>query len=1431
MAKWKISRLIFGKEEFTFSEGDEVTIGRGLNNKIVLSSLLISRHHCVLNAKKDEVYLTDLKSANGIYVGSTKIPSYKPVKLKALDVIGFGLTTSSVLPNVEDKEKYLFKVTKEETTLADRIVFQNEDEIEEELLALEKDLSNEGGVSLSPILDLKPNLKRKIDQEKENVVLKNYFRDHQSDINSICGNKVNIKNDLQHTDKKPAAIKKIKVKDVRNEDIISSEEFNKEENDLELEVFTIKREYLGHDDDPIQIDSDSDDSESEQWFLRLSQNSPGKPFTHASSIKKHVESVKDFQKDESSYSQMDDEIENNLIHIPEDDEDYMTDLISIPPPPPDYEIENNHGLENENKCEVNEIDNFLPTEHTAQEPSLKNTDVTTDPVPIQEDVVDGYTTAIPAKSAQNKESIQNIHHVTETNNKIQLILPQPLAQRRISKIVSPERKVKTPSRRNKKSSSSKRTITESQKEERKRKLKAIAEKNRDHSEQSNVVATGDDNKKALNTINVKVTSTNRTMKMTKDPHKQDGDYKSKTEAPIKIQALDKKSETTNEKSTYSKSKKEIETKKELDVKVRHPDIKSTKLIEHEETLHKHKQNLKHKSKYTSSKDKPVKSLKPLTESEESLSGKPLSKVEPLPQRKPKKSVRFSEAAPQVREFEIEPGNRMRKTSLIKTTLVDVQQMPIFSLEKISLMKVLRWNPNWLVEQTTRNIPPPILGHTIEPTPLYHTFENHNQYVQQVGDLLLMEIWDSISLAYMKACQNQQTSLSMRIASLPPVPPPERYFDIFNVSVDISLPNTELKNLPKVGDVLLVSFGSENTRRFFFLHNIRCLPSPARNIHSFYNLSLHATFTQKMRDLKPGEVISGLNLGHINNEMNLFEAMGYLASSPLSEAILRPEPRHFVPDESFSKEIRSPWTMTLNESQMRAVTSSVAAALGDRPCIQMIQGPPGTGKSSVICSIVMTYFYDKHGNRHQNRGKILICATSNAAVDGLVLKLLKIRQNLPKPQRFRMVRVGRLEAMHERARDLSSQQLAARDAQRPPAPAPHNSAVEEISLLNAKINKWKSAAIEAKDPVRVAYCEGRVKELEKRKGLLSGGAGAAGEALRPEQLQWAERRIVECADIIATTLASVHNHKLRGVKRRIALCIVDEAGQAIEPEALLPLTLDVTKLTLVGDPQQLPGYICSQRAKRLGLGDSLFARLSSCAETWNRSDEERAIQLLQVQYRMHAHIADYPNRAFYASRVGDQPPTRPALPCMPYAVIGISSGDKGQAVRGENEMEAWGVSRVAAALSAALRRAALPPGVAVITPYQAQRDTIRRKLWQLQDSAKDNASSVEVNTVDSFQGQERDVVIVSLARSHGLGFVADAGRMNVLLTRARHALIVCLNPRAVQNNPQWRTLLEDAQRRNLYRVLPNSMCQPAGPITDDAILSYISNNHTDYRSHR
>ncbi|XP_050351478.1 uncharacterized protein LOC126774158 [Nymphalis io] len=1393
MAKWKLCRQKFGDEEFEFTEGDEIRIGRGLDNTITLSSIVISRNHCLINVKRDEVTITDLKSSNGIYVGLKKIPPNIPYTLIEDDLIGFGWTIGAPLVKIMDSEKFVFKLIKTVASIISRIHFQSnsEEDIEFDRVSDTKEhkpvVKNEYSPNSKPILQLK----RKLNDDGK--CRKKEPDDKNED------NVINIISDSENEPKgQDCFSKKIKLDPIIED--LTKDDIKNENEDLQYEAFNVKQEYLGYDDEPIQIDSDSD-SESEQWYLRLSQSSPGKAF---SKIELNRTDKLDTSIEDSSYSQLDDIIFNN-IEKENEEEDFIDDIITIPPQPPEIQP----------ITEIKEVEKELPSPIPLEAEEIPEIDLI-DGVAI-EDHTDLEDAVVPIASMQ-----QGPH---TTIKKAQMIEPLVKPSRRKSHYRSTESKAKSRSNDKKQtkkhssssSSSSKKVISNSQKEERKRKLKEIADKDKE-SEDNNKKITNNTNKTVSN---VKVTTSNRgafltdVIKATVKPMKRrNSQEKEKIKSPAHESAIN---EPLNSQKSVEKHKGDEKSISDPNLSTSSTKKTTTKKIQPKESRKsKSQSSTKTSPKRSESEYRiPIRSLKPLNDSKELQSGKPVSKVEPLPPKKPAKRVRFSDAEPVVHLFQIEPGNKMNKTNLVKTRLLDIRQKPIFSLEKITLMKILRWNPQWLNEQINTPDPPPILGHNNPPMAIFHSFNSHRQYIGLVGDLLLMEIWECITQAYMRIL-NQNNGLTLRIESLPPVPPQERYFDLFNLSVNITLPNSEMKHLPRVGEIMMVEFGPENAKicRFFFVHNVRCLPSPKNN--KTFSLSLYATFTDKMMYLKPGELVIGRSLAYINNELTLFEAMEYLAGSPLSQAILRPQTCHY-PTNDIAMNMNTQWTMTLNPSQKLAVSRSVSAALGDEPSIQMVQGPPGTGKSSVICAIVMTYFYNAMSKRHQDRGKILICATSNAAVDELVIRLLNIRQSLPKEERFRMVRVGRLESMHARAREVSSQQLAARDASRARDAAAPPGRDEEISHLEAKINMWKTQARDAKDPVRVAYCEGKVANLVDRIKLLRGGGGGggsgSGEELRPERLLHAERRIIDCAHIIVTTLASTHNYKMKGLKGRIALCIVDEAGQAIEPETLIPLTLDVTRLTLIGDPQQLPGFICSQRAKQHGLGESLFSRLTA-------GGPAAPVVLLDQQYRMHPAIADYPNRAFYGGRVRSVAPPAARLSLAPYAILAIASGDKGQVQSGANEMEAWGVARVAAALAGVVR--ALKLSLAVITPYSAHRDLLRSCLRALQDPSE---SPVEVNTVDSFQGQERDVVVVSLARSHGVGFLTDTGRMNVMLTRARHALLVCLNPLAIVKNNQWQTLVDDARNRRVYRTLPNKLCLHASvrSISSAEVLSYVTNS--------
>lgn len=764
----------------------------------------------------------------------------------------------------------------------------------------------------------------------------------------------------------------------------------------------------------------------------------------------------------------------------------------------------------------------------------------------------------------------------------------------------------------------------------------------------------------------------------------------------------------------------------------------------------------------------------------------------LEKEKVAKSVTFSAAPSQIREFYIEPGNNLKNIKLIKSSLLHARRpRSLFSLSQIYLGKILKWSTHWLDDQLKSNVTPPVTTQT--PKCLQQIFDSHDQYVELIGDLLLLEIWECLTEAYL--CKpNLDMELKLKLISEPVLPLSDRCFHFFHLTTEVTIPKSEVKSLPMASDILIIMFGPKDKKNinFFFVQNVKYHSSQANGNTFIINL---LAASDNISTIKQGDILCGRKLIFIKNELALFDAMDYLPFTPLCETLLQPQPKLFP--SVFNQYINAmvnkcPWNSKLNSSQLQAVQRSVTIALGDRAAIQMVQGPPGTGKSRVICSIVMSYFYNEFNCKVRDRRKILICASSNAAVDELVIRLLKIRQELPHAERFRMVRVGRLEAMHTRARDISSEVLAERDLRRQEAQTTSDTC--EKNLLMAKINMAASSLEGAHDESTKAYHEQRLKRYTQK------------------QTAARERVVIECADIIVTTLTSAAHAKMKGLKGQIALCIVDEAGQAIEPESLIPLTLDVTRITLVGDTQQLPGFICSQRAKSLGFSKSLFARLFSFTEQW---EDASSVTTLNTQYRMHPDIFSYPNRTFYRGQIMDAPTIRDDLGIPHYSLISICSSDKKQDNLETNQMEAWGVSRLAVAIQKLTKAEDMT--LAIITPYNAQKNLIKRILLKLQGP---DAKAINVNTVDSFQGQERDVILVSLARSSGAGFLTDTGRVNVMLTRARHSLLVCLNVKALATNSQWKTLIDDAKKRGFYRTLPEGACQPTGR-QDDRILRHLN----------
>lgn len=266
-----------------------------------------------------------------------------------------------------------------------------------------------------------------------------------------------------------------------------------------------------------------------------------------------------------------------------------------------------------------------------------------------------------------------------------------------------------------------------------------------------------------------------------------------------------------------------------------------------------------------------------------------------------------------------------------------------------------------------------------------------------------------------------------------------------------------------------------------------------------------------------------------------------------------------------------------------------------------------------------------------------------------------------------------------------------------------------------------------------------------------------------------KRLVEKADVIACTCITAGSSLFN--KCVFPVVLIDEAVQATEPQSLVPLIYGCSKLILVGDHKQLGSTILSKRAARAGLTCSLFERMLRVGVV---------PYLLTTQYRMHPELCEYPSQKFYDGyiRTGIAPMRRTCF--MSPTFFYCSYGKEELSSSGTsflNRTEAFVVKSVVGYFQ---QNRVLGCQIGVITFYEGQRAHLQSQL-----------PDVEVANVDGYQGREKDFIVISLVRSNehqGIGFVKDARRVNVALTRAKYGLVIVGNPNTLLKNSLWKDLL-------------------------------------------
>ncbi|RBL88089.1 AAA domain-containing protein [Chitinophaga flava] len=449
---------------------------------------------------------------------------------------------------------------------------------------------------------------------------------------------------------------------------------------------------------------------------------------------------------------------------------------------------------------------------------------------------------------------------------------------------------------------------------------------------------------------------------------------------------------------------------------------------------------------------------------------------------------------------------------------------------------------------------------------------------------------------------------------------------------------------------------------------------------------------------------------------------------------------------------------LNTVQQEAVNKILSANE-----LAIVHGPPGTGKTTTLVQAIKALV-------KQDQQKILVVAPSNAAVDLLSEKLADEGLNV--------LRVGNPARVSERLMSLTLDSKMAEHA-----------SMKEVKRLKKQAGEYKNMAHKYKRNFGKA-------EREQRKALFDEAHKIMKEVDKTEQ--YITDDLIAKAQVVTATLVGANHYTVRNV--RYHTVVIDEAGQALEPACWIPL-IKADKVVFAGDHCQLPPTIKSNEAARKGLSNTL---LEKCVAL-----HPETVVLLEEQYRMNEMIMGYSSAVFYQDKlkahhtVADHRLFPQDVPLSFVDTAGCGFDEKQEGTSTTNPEEASflfkHLSQLVAAWQAQSSSAAFPE-IAIISPYKQQVYLLQEQLQHAPELLP-HAANISVNTIDSFQGQERDIVYISMTRSNAdnnIGFLADIRRMNVAMTRAKKKLVVVGDSGTLSQLPFYADFIAYAEARNAYQ---------------------------------
>ncbi|MEO6670595.1 MAG: AAA domain-containing protein [Ferruginibacter sp.] len=438
--------------------------------------------------------------------------------------------------------------------------------------------------------------------------------------------------------------------------------------------------------------------------------------------------------------------------------------------------------------------------------------------------------------------------------------------------------------------------------------------------------------------------------------------------------------------------------------------------------------------------------------------------------------------------------------------------------------------------------------------------------------------------------------------------------------------------------------------------------------------------------------------------------------------------------------QTPVSITFINKRLNDSQRKAVEAITQNENIVIVHGPPGTGKTTTLIEAIMQLISDGE--------KVLVTAPSNAAVDNIAQGLIN--------RAVKVLRVGNTSKVNEAIFAHTAEGRLANSRQQ-----------KDIKQLKIQAEEFRKMALKYKRSFGKAEREQRNLLFKEVKNIRT--------EIRKLQAYNEEKLFAE-ADVILGTPVGLYDAAIH--EFNFQTLVIDEAGQCIEPLAwcIFPLA---KKYVLAGDHLQLPPTVLSQEAMRLGLNRSILE--ASIATVKN-------IFLLNTQYRMRESIAGFSSNYFYGGLL---------MPAPDLGNTGIhihfidTAGSGYNEIHGNDGMSLQNEGELRIVLQLIERESLEPANTAFISPYAGQVTAAKEIL----------PNEMRISTIDSFQGQEKEIVILSLVRSNDegeIGFLKDYRRMNVAITRAKEKLFVIGDSATIGADPFFNSFLSYIEKNGQYR---------------------------------